>query len=80
MKTSKFPLIGLSRPKSATCLFNKDSHFHPKVELSQDRFDALWKFCKDNWSEKKYAIIEYSKLNNDGCPIDAKLIDISLQS
>lgn len=81
MKTIKgaFRLAGISRPKSCTLTFGKHEHFFwPKVELSQDRFDALWKFCSDNWDEPKWGVIEYDYLDDDGEPMNPRLVDITL--
>lgn len=76
-----FPLIGLSRQKSVTCTCGKKDSifFWPRVELTQDRFDALWKFCSGNWDEKKYAVIEHDGIEDDGEPINPRLIDVSLK-
>lgn len=74
-----FPLIGLSKPKSCTLTFGKQEHFFwPKVDLPQDRFDALWTFCRDNWDEKKYGVITHEGLGEDGEPINPILVDITL--
>lgn len=81
MKIQKgaFRLAGLSRPKSCTLTFGKAEHFFwPKVELPQDRFDALWEFCSDNWDEPKWGVIEYDQLDEDGEPINPRLVDITL--
>lgn len=75
-----FPLTGLSREKSVTCTYGKrENFFWPKVELTQDRFDALWNFCSGNWDEKKYAVVEHDGIEEDGEPINPRLIDVSLK-
>lgn len=74
-----FRLAGLSRPKSCTLTYGKNENFFwPAIELSQHRFDALWKFCKDNWDDPKWGVVEYDHLDEDGEPVNPKLIDISL--
>lgn len=72
-----FKLTGLSREKSMTCepLHNQET-FWPKVGLSQDRFDALWNYKKDNWGDKMIAEIEYSELNDQGIPIDGIVVGV----
>lgn len=76
---SDFKLTGLSRSKSATCepLHFEDS-FWPKVGLSQDRFDALWNFCKGDWSNKKIAEIEHDGIDEDGFPINGVLVNVRM--
>lgn len=82
MKKQKtdFRLTGLSREKSATCeLLNSDKEiFWPTVGMSQDRFNALWDFCKDDWSNKKIAEIEHDGIDKDGLPINGVLVNIRM--
>lgn len=74
-----FNLVGLSREKSCTLIYGKQENFFwPKVELSQEAFDALWKYCSDNWDEPKWGVIEFDGYCEDGDPINPKLVDISL--
>lgn len=75
-----FKLTGLSRPKSMTChtMDKRESIFWPKVQLSQDRFNALWDYCKNNWDEKKLAQIECDGLYKDGTPINPVVIEVKL--
>lgn len=76
---ANFRLAGLSRIKSCTLTYGKhENFFWPKVDLSQERFDALWKFCRDNWDEPKWGVVEFDSLDDDGEPVNPKLIDISL--
>jgi len=68
MKTD-FKLVGLGRKKSMTCepLGNQNT-FWPKVEIDQDRFDALWNYKKNHWEDKMIAEIEHEGLFSDGTP------------
>lgn len=68
MKTD-FKLVGLGRKKSMTCepLENQNT-FWPKVEIAQDRFDALFTYKKNHWEDKMIAEIEHEGLFPDGTP------------
>lgn len=39
-----------------------------KVEITQDRFDALWNYKKNHWEDKMIAEIEHEGLFPDGTP------------
>lgn len=71
MKT-KFELIQLSKPKCVKLqpIDSDKFSFEAKVEMEQDRFDALWKYCEGNWNEKKYAEIEHEGFYENGEPIN----------
>lgn len=73
---SKFRLVGLSKPKSATC--QGHDLFWPEVSLPQGRFNALWDYLKDNWDQKHMAVIEHDGFHQDGTPRHPKLINIEL--
>jgi hypothetical protein len=68
-----FRLIGLSKNKSFTCSnLYKEDIFWPKVEMPQDRFDALFKWASEDegfWGGKWIAEIEHDGLYEDGTPI-----------
>lgn len=70
---SKFKFCGLSKNKSITCsvIGGSEEIFHPKVEMSKERFDALWKYCEGEWSEEKFALIQHDGLYEDGTPKNA---------
>lgn len=70
--TSKFKLSGLSKPKSLTCEpLNNENIFWVTSTLSQDRFDALWKYWKDNHCADNLLVeIEHDGLREDGTPIN----------
>lgn len=71
---SEFKLSGLGRKKSITCETRKEDFFWPKVGLSQDRFDAFWKYydVKDEY----VAVIEHNGFSEDGVPLIATVIEI----
>lgn len=79
MKTD-FKLIGMSRPESFTCepLDNQNT-FWAKNGLGLEKFNELWGYCKDNWSDNKIAEIEHDGYNEDGTPKDPVLIGIREQ-
>lgn len=74
MKT-EFKLVGLSRSMIVTCETDKENTFRPKVNMSQERFDALFNYCKNNWKDKKIAVIEHDGYYGD-IPKDPVLIEI----
>lgn len=67
---TEFKLAGLSKPKSMTCYTKKEVIFWPKVEMAQDRFDALFVYCKHNWQDEKVVEIEHDGFYEDGTPIN----------
>lgn len=76
---SKFRLKGLNRPKSMTCYpLNNENIFWPKVDMSQERFDALWKYCKGHWKEDKFVEIEHDGFYEDGTPINPIVKNVTL--
>ena len=75
-QTAYFKLGGLSKNKSITCETKGENHFWPKINMEQDRFDALWKFCEGDWSSPKFCEIEYDRLDKTGEPINPVLLNI----
>lgn len=74
---SDFKLVGLGRKKSMTCEpLNNQNTFHPKVNMEQDRFDALWDYKKNNWSDKMIAEIEHEGLFPDGTPKNGVVVAV----
>ena len=75
---SDFKLVGLSRTKSMTCEpLNKEEIFHPKVGLTQDRFDALWNYKDGHWLDgTMIAEIEYDSLTDDGIPKNGTVVAV----
>lgn len=76
----KFTMSGLNKNETVTCLFNNDI-FWAKSGIPKDRFDALFDYFKkgpdDAWSDsRKYAILKYEKVAEDGTPIDAEMIEV----
>lgn len=69
-----FKLKGLSREKSMTCEpLENENIFWPKVDMSQDRFDALfaWASTEDGfWKVGWIAEIEHDGLYDDGTPVN----------
>lgn len=79
MMKTEYKLIGLSKPKSAT-LRELDSEsadtFNAPVKMVKDRFDALFVYCKNNWSEEKIATVEHDGFHDDGLPKNPRVIKI----
>jgi len=75
---SDFRLVGLSKPKSASLQFlhSDKTTFWASIEMPEDRINALWDYCKDNWHEKKIAEIEHNGLYEDGTPIKPIMIGV----
>ena len=76
MPTGIYPLVGLSKPRSATLTGPKDDFFWAPIEMPEDRIKALWDYCHDDWENKKFAKIKYKELSSDGFPIDAVMIEL----
>lgn len=76
MKT-EFKLVGLSKPKSFTLeLSGSEDTFNATSEIPQDRFDALFNYCKNNWGDKKIAEVQHDGFHNSGIPINPVVINI----
>lgn len=77
---SDFRLVGLSKGKSFTCSnLYKEDIFWPKVNMPQDRFDALFKWAKatDNfWKTNWIVEIEHDGFYEDGTPKNAVAIAV----
>jgi len=75
--TSNFKLTGLSRPESFTCEpLHNENIFWAKNGLSTGVFDDLFKYCKDNWKDKKIAVIKHDGITEDGTPINPIVIEV----
>jgi len=77
--TGVYPLVGLSKPRSATLTGPKEDFFWATIEMPEDRIKALWDYCRDHWNEPKFAKIKYKELSSDGFPIDAVMIELVLE-
>jgi len=73
-----FKLVGLSKGKRATLeLLHSDREtFWAKIDMTQDRFNAMWNYCENNWKDTKIAEVECDYLTSDGIPINAVLTGI----
>ncbi len=73
----EFKLKGLSKPKSFTCEpLENENIFWATSGITQERFNALWDYCKGNWSDEKIAVIEHDGLYKDGTPKNPIIIEI----
>jgi len=77
-KTGIYPLVGLSKPKTATLLDPRQDFFWVSIEMPADRILALWDFCKNHWDEPKFAIVKFDKIEG-GVPIDGVMIELLLK-
>lgn len=75
---SDFKLVGLSKSKSFTLeLLESDKEtFWATSNMEQERFDALFDYCKNNWEDKKIAEVKHNGLTSDGIPINPLVINI----
>ena len=70
---SDFKLTGLSKPLSMTCEpLDNENIFWPKVGLSQDRFNALFKYRNN----VMIAEIEHEGIYKDGTPINGVVVGV----
>ena len=76
MKTD-FKLTGLSKPNRMTCepLHNEEI-FWVETDMPKDRFDALFKYSKGHWQDKKIVEIEHEGIRADGTPINPMVINV----
>lgn len=67
---SDFKLVGLSKAKSATLeLIDTDREtFWATIDMTQEKFDSMWKYCENNWSDKKIAEVVHDGFYADGTP------------
>lgn len=65
---TEFKVSGLGRKKSITCETPKEGIFWPRVDMEQDRFDALWDYFKGNSPMVMTAQIEHDGFFEDGTP------------
>lgn len=72
-----FHLKGLSRPKSMSCYPLGDGEmFHPKVGLTQEAFDSLWKYFEGASPMGMIAEIEHDGLTEGGIPINGVVVAV----
>lgn len=77
MQKGFFKLKGLSRKASFTCEpLENENTFWAASGIPQDRFDALFDYCKGNWEDKKLVEIEHEGISEDGTPINPVVISI----
>lgn len=73
----KFKLIGLVKPNTMTCEpLDSENIFWVESGVSKIIFESLFKYCKDNWKEKKKVVLEHEGLYKDGTPINPKFIHV----
>lgn len=78
---TEYTLRGLSKPRSATLYKNDDINgetFKLPVNMDADRFDALFKYCFNNWDEKKIAVVEHDGFMQSGIPKNGRVIEIKI--
>jgi len=77
--TKEYKLCGLSKSNSATIeLPDSEETFNVPVDMPQDRFDALFSYCKFHWDEEKIAIVSHDGINDNNLPINPKVIEIKI--
>jgi hypothetical protein len=71
--TAEFKLVGLSKGRRATLeLLHTDREtFWAKVDMAEDRFEAMFNYCKHNWKDIKIAEVECDYLTEEGIPYNA---------
>jgi len=75
---TEYRLVGLSKPRSFTLNFldtDRDT-FWAKSDMSYERFNALWNYCKDNWDVAKIAIVECDGFYEDKTPKNPMVIEV----
>jgi hypothetical protein len=75
MKTD-FKIIGPTKPASFTCELPNETMFRTKSRLSEDRFNALFNYCKGDWSTERLGEVEHEGLREDGTPKNPIVLSI----
>lgn len=72
---AEYKLVGLSKSKMATLEpLNTDTEtFWAKIDMPEERFQAMWDYCKGNWGDTKIAEVECDYVTSCGSPINATL-------
>lgn len=78
MNTTKFKLKGLSKPKSFTLYTEKDDIFWASSNMSYEKFNELFDYCKGDWAENKLAIVEHDGFYEDRTPRNPVVLNIEL--
>lgn len=75
---SKYRFIGLERTENgmtATCEVTEGDNFKaPVTGMSDARMEQMWNYCKGNWIETKYAILNHFGIDENGHPKDPVFI------
>lgn len=76
--TGNFKLIGLSKPGSATLthIHSDKEIFWATLDMTKDRFDALFQYCEGNWGDTKIVKCEFDYQDEDGIPINCKVKEV----
>jgi hypothetical protein len=76
-KKAKYKVAGVSLPNSVTLSHNNDL-FWATTNHTNERFKALFDFCKNHWDTDIYAIVEFEDITPDGQPINGIVTEIIL--
>jgi len=73
-----YKLVGLSKGKRATLeLLDTDREtFWTKIDMSDDRFEALWNYFGKDYTDVKIAEVQCDYVTKCGAPINGKVINI----
>ena len=77
----EFELIGLDKLRVdndiiAKLRTNSNLVFRCLIDGDKTTKNKLFDYCKDNWQDKKIAIVEYYGYDSQGYPVNAKLLYI----
>ena len=79
--TKKFKIIGMSAPRSFTCLCDKDDIFWAKDGLKEGAYRKLFNWAKnddDFWKQNITGLIEFEVFGVNNSPIDGKVIEVKI--
>ncbi len=80
----KYKLKGLSRLHNEHHLaatiepMDKEESIQAAVLGSKEQKESLWNYCKDDWGDKKFALVQCDYVSDSGIPINPTVIGIEL--
>jgi hypothetical protein len=78
IKKRWYELKGLSNPHSVILEHNNHLFWSESI-LTDEKFNSLFDYCKNEWAEKKYCLVEFTKEADDGTPIGSMVTEISTE-
>lgn len=72
-----FRLTQLSKPSTMYCKSLRSVEtFSFNPNLSEDKFNELFNYCKMDWDDPKEILIKCDSINEKGIPVNPKFIEV----